>query len=127
MDWYLDALKQYAVFTGRARRRAYWMFVLLNFALFVILMGVDVYALGFTLGTGVLSTLYSLAITVPALAVVVRRLHDTNRSGWWLLVGLVPLVGGIVLLVFLVSAGTAGENSYGPDPRAVAADGLAAT
>ena len=82
MDWYLDALKQYAVFTGRARRRAYWMFVLLNFALFVILMGVDVYALGFTLGTGVLSTLYSLAITVPALAVVVRRLHDTNRSGW---------------------------------------------
>ena len=114
MSWYLAVLKKYAEFSGRARRTEYWMFFLFSTIASMVLAFVDG-----VLGTGgVLGILYLLAVAVPSLAVSIRRLHDTGRSGWWLLVGLVPIVGGIVLLVFAVQDGNAGDNAYGPNPKA---------
>jgi len=114
MNWYLEVLKKYAVFSGRAQRMEYWMFFLFNFII--------AFALGFIEGIfggpGILGTLYSLAVLIPGIAVTVRRLHDTDRTGWWVLIGLVPIIGFIVLLVFMVLDGTEGENKYGPNPKA---------
>ena len=117
MNWYLAVLKKYAVFDGRARRQEYWMFVLFNI---IIAFGLG-FIEGLVGGPGVVGLLYSLAVFIPGLAVSVRRLHDTNRSGWWLLIGLVPLVGAIVLLVFMVQDSQPGDNPYGPNPKTAAA------
>jgi uncharacterized membrane protein YhaH (DUF805 family) len=114
MNWYLEVLKKYAEFNGRARRTEYWMFVLFNLLAYVVL-GIVERIIHVQM---ILTTIYSLAVLVPALAVSVRRLHDTNRSGWWLLVALIPLVGAIVLLVFGVQEGQASQNQYGPNPKA---------
>ena len=114
MDWYLAVLKKYAVFEGRARRKEYWMFVLFNFIIAIVLSIVE----GFVNASGIISGLYSLAVFIPSIAVLARRLHDTNRSGWWILIGFVPLIGFIVLLVFAVMEGTNGSNDYGSDPKA---------
>jgi uncharacterized membrane protein YhaH (DUF805 family) len=136
VNWYVKVLKQYADFSGRARRKEYWMFALINAIIVIVLQFVDGLlgtgmntaaatgtGVSFGVSLGILSGLYSLAVLLPGLAVAVRRLHDTDRSGWWLLIALVPLVGGIVLLVFFVLAGTAGQNKYGADPKAEAAVG----
>ena len=114
MNWYLDVLKKYAVFSGRARRQEYWMFVLINILISIALGFVD----GVIGTAGVLSLVYSLAILIPSLAVFVRRLHDTDRSAWWLLLGFIPVIGAIVLLVFAVLEGVTGDNEYGSDPKA---------
>jgi len=114
MNWYLAVLKKYAVFTGRARRTEYWMFVLFN-VIIACVLGFIESLLGMP---GIISGLYSLAVLIPSLAVGARRLHDTNRTGWWLLIGLVPFIGVIVLIIFFVLPGTPGENSFGPDPKA---------
>jgi uncharacterized membrane protein YhaH (DUF805 family) len=117
MDWYLKVLKAYAVFSGRARRKEYWMYTLIGVLVAIGLTFVDV-VLHLRFGnTGLFSGLYSLAVLVPSIAVVVRRLHDTDRNGWWALIALVPFVGPIVLLVFLVLDGTAGPNRFGPSPK----------
>ena len=123
MNWYLSVLKQYAVFKGRARRKEYWFFFLFNLIASVVLTVIDFMTglLDAELGIGLLSGLYSLAVLIPSLAVTVRRLHDTDRSGWWLLIGLVPLLGGIVLLVFMLLDSMAGDNQYGANPKGVAA------
>ena len=113
MDWYMAVLKKYADFSGRARRREYWMFVLINF---LIGCGLAVIA-AFAQSLNFLSWLYTLAVLVPSIAVSVRRLHDTGRSGWWLLIGLVPLVGLIVLLVFFFQDSAPGDNQYGRNPK----------
>ena len=113
MDWYMAVLKKYADFSGRARRREYWMFVLINF---LIGCGLGVIA-ALVHGLTFLSWVYSLAVLVPSIAVSVRRLHDTSRSGWWLLIGLVPLIGLIVLIVFFATDGEPGDNEYGPNPK----------
>ncbi len=121
MDWYIAVLKKYAVFSGRARRKEYWYFVLFNFIIGLVLAAI-VALLGsifHTEGFKVLNGLYSLAVLIPSLAVTVRRLHDTDRSGWWILIGLVPLVGAIVLLVFTVQDSTPSENRFGPNPKQV--------
>ncbi len=118
MQWYTDVLKKYAVFSGRARRKEYWMFFLFNLVISVILSIVDSVAGTNGSGVGVISTIYSLAVLIPSLAVGVRRLHDTGRSGWWILIGLIPIIGTIVLIVFLATEGNAGDNVYGPDPKA---------
>ena len=116
MNWYLEARKKYAVFSGRARRTEYWMFMLFNVIAGIILGIVDA-----ILGTGgVLGAIYALAVLIPGLAVSVRRLHDTSRSGWWLLIAFVPIVGAIVLLVFSLQDSTPGPNAYGPNPKEVA-------
>lgn len=93
MRWYLHVLRQYAVFRGRARRMEFWSFTLVSLAIYVALMVLDVILLGGTIGTvAVLSTIYSWGVLVPTLAVTVRRLHDTARSGWWLLAFWLPQV-----------------------------------
>jgi uncharacterized membrane protein YhaH (DUF805 family) len=120
MNWYLQALKKYADFSGRARRKEYWFFVLFYIIILIALMILD----GFVgtniagAGFGILTGIYMLAVLIPGIAVSVRRLHDTGRSGWWLLIDLVPLVGAIVLLVFMVIDSQPGQNAYGPSPKA---------
>ena len=119
MSWYLEVLKKYAVFNGRARRQEYWMFVLVNTAIAMVLAFIDSQiGLMSEAGYGVLSSVYSLGIFVPALAVAVRRLHDTDRSGMWYVIALVPIIGPIALLIFCVQDGDAGMNQYGANPKA---------
>jgi uncharacterized membrane protein YhaH (DUF805 family) len=107
-----SVLTQYVGFTGRARRSEYWYWVLAYFVVYLVVMAIDA-----VLGTNAPGYLLSLAALLPGLAVAVRRLHDTGRSGWWLLIGLIPLVGGIILIVFCATEGNAGPNAYGPDPK----------
>jgi len=111
MDWYTDVLRQYTVFTGRAGRQEFWMFALINFGIMIAISVVEN-----VLGLGILSFVYSLAVFLPSLAVTIRRLHDTDRIGWWSLVALIPLVGWIILLVLMALPGTPGPNRYGPPP-----------
>lgn len=127
MEWYLTVLRKYAVFEGRARRKELWMFVLINIIVAFVLGIVDS-AVGLTSGDGsigLLGGLYSLAVLIPSLAVGARRLHDTGRSAWWLLIALIPVIGAIVLIVFYVIEGDSGDNAYGPDPKATPAPGNA--
>ena len=118
MNWYLKALKQYAVFSGRAQRKEYWFFLLFNIIAFIIL-GIIEAVIG--VDKGVLQALYWLAVLLPGIGVSIRRLHDTNRSGWWLLIAFVPLIGAIVLIVFYCQDSDAGDNRFGPNPKAAAA------
>jgi uncharacterized membrane protein YhaH (DUF805 family) len=123
MNWYLDALKKYATFGGRARRKEYWFFSLFNFLIGLLLAFVDVANGTFNeeVGMGLVGGIYALAVLLPCIAVSVRRLHDTEHSGWWLLIGLIPVVGWIVLLIFMVREGTRGPNRFGEDPKQAAA------
>lgn len=105
-------LTNYVGFSGRARRSEYWWFVLFNIILSIV-VSVIANAIKFPL----LATLVSLALLLPGLAVSVRRLHDTGRTGWWLLIVLIPLVGAIILIVFAVQDSQAGQNKYGPNPK----------
>ncbi len=119
----------YATFSGRARRSEYWFFYLFNLiAVFVFMIIGAILGAIFGGGKGaagglavgyVLYILYGLAAFIPSLAVAVRRLHDTNRSGWNLLWCLLPFVGGIVVLVFMVMDSYPGENQYGENPKAI--------
>ena len=129
VDWWKKVVfDNYANFEGRARRSEYWYYVLLN-----ALLGVGIFVLGAVFAgmeIGILSGLFMLAYVVlavgtfiPSLAVAVRRLHDGNYSGWFLLLGFVP-IANIVLIVFLATEGTRGPNKYGPDPKAVHEDTL---
>lgn len=127
MNWYIAVLKKYATFDGRARRTEYWMFVLFNVIFSFAFSFIDsLSGLASDKGYGPLSGLYALALLLPSLAVGVRRLHDTGRSGWWLLLSAVPLAN-IAVLVFLIQDGTRGGNQYGLDPKDVAAAYTSAT
>jgi uncharacterized membrane protein YhaH (DUF805 family) len=111
MHWYIQALRKYAVFSGRARRKEYWMFFLFNILIALALGLVEgILNLWPESDRSVLASLYELAVFVPALAVGVRRMHDTDRRGWWLLF---PIVN----LVFLLQGGQRGDNRFGPDPK----------
>jgi uncharacterized membrane protein YhaH (DUF805 family) len=123
MHWYTDVIRQYAVFDGRAGRPEFWWFALINAIIEVIIYGIAAAA-----GSGALLLVayaYGLAVFLPSLGVGIRRLHDTNRSGWWVLIGIVPVVGGIVLLVLYALAGDPGPNRYGPGPDQPADVGVA--
>ncbi len=116
----------YATFTGRARRSEYWFIqlflVLTNVAAGLIdlaLMGGDIDRFIANGGGGIVGLVWIVVTIVPALAVLARRLHDTNKTAWWLLIGLVPVAGGIVLLVFALIDSDPGDNRYGPSPKAV--------
>jgi len=117
-----SCFKQYVGFTGRARRSEYWWF-----ALFGLIVGIVANLIDTVLGTmsedtnvGVLGTIVSLALLLPSLAVAIRRLHDTSRTGWWILIGLIPIVGWIILIVFYVQDSHP-DNKYGPSPKALGA------
>ncbi len=116
MEWYLNVLKNYAVFSGRARRKEYWMFVLFNLIISCVIAVVE----AMVGSPGWLGAIYFLVVFIPSIAVSIRRLHDTDRSGWWLLIALIPLLGSLVLLVFFVLEGTAGDNGHGADPKQLA-------
>lgn len=121
MEWYLNAFRNYATFSGRARRKEFWMFVLFN-VIAGIVIGMADSTLGFVnyeTGIGMLSKLYGMIVFIPYLALTVRRLHDTGRSGWWVLIYLVPLIGILVLLFFASLEGEAGENQYGKNPKEI--------
>ncbi|WP_036800305.1 DUF805 domain-containing protein [Photobacterium marinum] len=119
MNWYLHVLKNYAVFKGRARRKEYWYFFLINLIISIVLGYVDsaLGTPGAAEGAGAIGAVYSLIVLVPAIAVGVRRLHDTGRTGWWMLIGLIPLIGFLVLLYFFVLDSNPGSNEYGPNPK----------
>ncbi len=119
LGWYVDALQKYAVFRGRAGRPAYWYFALVNILISMLMLWIDMRTGTFqpSVGMGLLGRVYTFAVMIPSAAVVVRRLHDTDRSGWWLLAGFVPIAGAILLIFFLVQPGTPGDNRFGPDPR----------
>ncbi len=109
MNGYIETLKKYVVFSGRATRREFWMFVLINFVIS--------FALSFITGIidpkgglGIIGTLFSLATLLPSIAVGVRRMHDTNRPGWWIIVPIMDII-------YAIQEGTAGDNTYGPDPK----------
>jgi uncharacterized membrane protein YhaH (DUF805 family) len=112
-------MRNYAKFSGRARRAEYWYFTLFALLIAIGVMLVESFLGTFSeeAGIGVVSGLYLLAITVPGLAVMVRRLHDTGRSGWWYFISLIPLIGGLVLLFFLAQDSEPGENDFGPNPK----------
>ena len=118
MNWYLAVLKKYAEFNGRARRQEYWMFFLYN-----IIFGLAAGIVDAILGTYlVVYTIYSLAVLIPLIAVSVRRLHDTGKSGWLLLIVLIPLIGAIALFVLFLLDSTPEENEYGKNPKEVIAE-----
>ena len=133
MDWMILPLKRYTDFSGRSRRKEYWLFFLLMIVLGLIAGMIDTmlgfgstyrsvsgtgYSFGWATHNGPVEILLGLATFIPGLAVMVRRLHDLDKSGWWLLIGFVPLIGAIVLIVFMCIEGTRGPNRFGPDPLA---------
>ena len=123
MEWYLKVMRDnYANFNGRARRKEYWMFTLF-FLLFALLAG---FVIGILSAVGetvamiaiILAVVWYLAHLVPSLAVTVRRLHDTGKSGWFYLLAFIPYIGGLIIFIFTVIEGDKGDNKYGPDPKA---------
>lgn len=126
MEWMILPLKRYADFSGRSRRKEYWMFTLFLILLIVpfvaiILSTADPAGDGeiSTLGTMVLLIfgLFYLAILIPSIAVQVRRFHDQDKSGWFVLMNFIPYVGSLIVVVFMCLEGTKGENRFGPDPK----------
>ena len=122
MEWYLKVVRDnYANFSGRARRKEYWMFVLFNIIFAIAAMILDnVFGLAMdSIGYGPIYIIYGLAVFIPGFAVIVRRLHDVGKSGWMFLISLIPLVGSIWILVLLVTDSKPGENKWGPNPKEV--------
>src|SRR5262245_16947529 len=122
MTWFLMALRKYAVFSGRSRRKEYWMFILFTVVVMIGLAIIDILVGTWNdaAGVGVLSGLFYLAILAPYFAVTARRLQDTGRSGWLQLLFLIPILGLILWLIWLAKNGDYGENKYGPDPKTAA-------
>lgn len=119
MNWYLKVLKMYATFAGRARRKEYWMYSLFNFLAIIILIVIDGITGSFDSesGFGLLSTLYILGTIIPNLAVTVRRLHDSGRTGWWLFLYFIPLIGPLTIFIFTLFDSEPVTNEYGDNPK----------
>ena len=119
MNWYLEVLKKYAVFDGRARRKEYWFFVLFNVIIGMAMGFIDALTgnINPETGLGIFSGIYALGVMIPGMAVSVRRLHDTGRSGWWLLITFVPVIGAIIFIYFMVLDSNPESNEYGPSPK----------
>ena len=115
LDWFKKALRNYTNFSGRARRKEYWYFVLVQMGLIIVAMILD--AIIFNSETGLFYIVVALGLFLPGLAVTIRRLHDTSRSGWWFLLSILPLIGSIVLLVFLASDTKLETNQWGPPAK----------
>ena len=118
MNYYIEVFKKYAVFSGRATRSEYWYFQLFNAIAFILILVLSVVVGGSQFIF--LAFLYGLTVLIPGLSVTVRRLHDINKSGWWFFVNFIPLVGGIILLIFMVMDTFPQDNQYGQNPKATA-------
>ncbi|PAF42464.1 DUF805 domain-containing protein [Helicobacter sp. 11S02596-1] len=118
MYWFLRVLKQYAVFSGRARRKEFWIFFLFYAVVAAVLQILAKTITPLSMIFSLISLAWTLGTLLPLLGVMIRRLHDTQRSGWWILIGAIPIIGPIVLLVFTAQKGTSGSNAYGDDPLA---------
>ena len=120
-NWFLNPItNHYADFEGRVGRQEYWMFVL-----WWVLISVGLALLGFVIGEGsaeLIHTALTLVILVPSIALAARRLHDTNKSGWWQLIGLIPFLGWIILIVLLAQKSDAGPNQFGAAAGASSSD-----
>ena len=108
-------IRRYTDFDGRADRPEFWWFALINLIISLAIWTIGIVLFGYATGE-LLAIVYGLATLLPSLGVEIRRLHDTNKSGWWIVVALVPFVGGIILVVLLAIAGTPGPNRFGPQP-----------
>jgi uncharacterized membrane protein YhaH (DUF805 family) len=116
IQYFMDGVtKHYFDFNGRTRRTAFWYYMLVYVVIYIVLAIVQSVA---HMTTPIITSIFALALLLPTLGMEVRRLHDTNRSGWWVLIALVPLIGIILLIVWWAAAGTTGSNEYGPDPKA---------
>lgn len=140
MEWMLLPLKRYAQFSGRSQRKEYWMFLLFIFIGSFVLSTLDsllglggsassysthgpgMFMAGSRMNGGVLNAIFSLGILVPSIAVTARRLHDIDKSGWWMLIAIIPLIGWIIAIVWYCTDGTRGPNRFGPDPKADLSD-----
>lgn len=122
---YVEVFRNWSNFSGRARRSEYWYFTLANFIVLLLLEIVMMTGSAVSKDAAPIFAipyfLYALAVIVPSFAVAVRRLHDIGKSGWWILIGLVPLIGGIILLVWACTDSEPGDNRYGPNPKTIAA------
>ena len=113
MKNYIDVLThRYATFSGRAARREYWMFALWNIIVAILISILDTF-----IGSTIPYWVYFLVIIIPSIALGVRRLHDTGHSGWWMFIGLIPLLGGLIILFWLIKDSMVGDNAYGPNPK----------
>lgn len=108
------AFKNFAKFEGRSSRSEYWYFALFNFLISIALAMLPFFAGKMFAGV---SGLYGLLVFIPTIALSIRRLHDTNRSGWWFLINFLPFIGWIIFIIFAIQASDAGDNQYGPNPQ----------
>jgi uncharacterized membrane protein YhaH (DUF805 family) len=127
-NYFMDTIKnRYADFDGRARRSEFWYFLLfymaITFGVMIVAGGLAMISPELGLVAPVLLIILSLGLLIPNLALCIRRLHDTNKSGWMLLIGFIPLVGSIILIVFYATEGDRGQNQYGPDPKSLGTGG----
>ena len=130
MNWYMEVLKKYAVFSGRARRKEYWWFFLINLIIAWVFFGLAAItrgggsnsnsSFGISSVISCLSSIYSLAVLLPGLGVSIRRMHDIGKSGWWVLIALIPLVGTIWGIILMATDSQPGDNQYGPNPKMMA-------
>ena len=136
MDYMLMPFMRYFDFAGRSRRKEYWMFFVLNLIIITVMTTV-LFGLGFSMDPYAASSggpvtwlifavlgLYSLIVLIPSIAVQVRRFHDQDKSGWFVLINFLPYIGGLIVLVFMLLEGTRGPNKYGPDPKEGLARGV---
>ena len=120
MYWYFKVLRDYALFSGRARRKEYWMFTLFNVIFITIASLLDTLLFGIHIdGIGPLYVIYALGVFIPSLAVLVRRLHDVGKSGWWILIIFIPIVGAVWLFILTLLDSQPGENEYGSNPKEI--------
>lgn len=118
MKWFISAFKKAFNFRDRSRRQEYWMFTLVAFLITLLLTWIEVAAgLEIEENIGLLTTIFSILIFIPSLSLTIRRLHDTGKSGWWILLTFVPFIGWIILLVFMVQTSEPGINSFGSNPK----------
>lgn len=120
LEWMLLPLKRYADFSGRSRRKEYWMFVLGVFLGAIVLSIIEgILGMSGMVGGvyGPLTTIFLLAVIIPSIAVQVRRFHDQDKSGWMVLLAFIPILGGLAVLIFMCLEGTRGSNRFGPDPK----------
>lgn len=117
-EWYIKCVTtDYFNFQGRARRKEYWMFTLFSFIIYMILFIIFAKIMSLPKGYMITAAIYTLAVFFPTLAVTIRRLHDINRSGWWYLLNFIPLIGGLIIFIFLLLDSTPGDNNYGENPK----------